>query len=268
LIDIMLGNVRCGIGLRLGGVFLALLLSVAPAFAQTKFAVIRASSTTSLDQVDAGGLCEAAIQTVERQAVLPARLLTGVGIVESGRVEPGGRVRPWPWSAQANDTSHYFATKAEAVAWVLDAQAHGVTSIDVGCLQVNLLFHPQAFESVDAAFDPVRNVSYGARFLAQLYAETRNWDQAIGFYHSRTPVLAAVYQQRVQQVMTGRASIPPQPVPVITVAAKLGSSWRATLDPVPAPANLATGKSWNSLLAVQSAPISPVRKPKMQFAAR
>ena len=45
-------------------------------------------------------------------------------------------------------------TRQQAVAAVQALQARGVRSIDVGCLQVNLMYHPIAFASLDDAFDP------------------------------------------------------------------------------------------------------------------
>lgn len=213
-------------------------------------------------------LCEDAIRTAERQYRLPPGLLYAIGLAESARADPiTHRARPWPWSVQSGGTSIYFETKAEAVRWVRDAQAHGVTSIDTGCLQVNLFFHPQAFETVDVAFDPPRNVDYAARFLLQLYAETHDWGQATGFYHSHTPELAGPYQQRVQQAMS--APLPPgAAVRPITVAGQLGLAWRATLGPAE-PAQLASaGNGWDTLLRDQSPPASLKAARRPQQVAR
>ena len=76
-------------------------------------------------------------------------------------------------------------------------QAQGVRSIDVGCMQVNLMHHPNAFASLDAAFDPTANALYAARFLNTLYGTSGSWVQATAAYHSQTPAIGADYQQRV-----------------------------------------------------------------------
>jgi hypothetical protein len=76
--------------------------------------------------------------------------------------------------------------------------------IDVGCMQVNLQFHPNAFRSLEEAFDPTANVAYAAGFLQQLGAETNgDWNLATGFYHSHTPELAAAYRNRVAETGAG-----------------------------------------------------------------
>ncbi len=106
-------------------------------------------------------------------------------------------MRPWPWTIDANGVGQFFTTKAQAVAAVAALKAVGVHSIDVGCMQVNLMYHPDAFASLDQAFDPAANTAYAVRFLNALYRRTGNWPAAIAAYHSETPQIAADYQRRV-----------------------------------------------------------------------
>jgi hypothetical protein len=165
--------------------------------------------------------CEAAIGAAERAQAIPPRILPAIGRVESGRPDPAekGRVRPWPWTIDVEGQGQSFATKEEAVAAVQALQARGVRSIDVGCMQVNLLQHSDAFASLDAAFDPTTNAAYGARFLAALFRQTGNWPMAVADYHSQTPELGIPYQQRV---MAGLPGWDPLALPggVIAVAGK------------------------------------------------
>ena len=147
---------------------------------------------------DSSTQCEYAIRDAEALGHTPAGLLAAVGQVESGRPEPRtGRMRPWPWTIDADGAGQFFATKAEAVAAVAALEAAGVRSIDVGCMQVNLMHHPEAFASLDQAFDPVSNAAFAARFLRDLYRRTRAWPKAIAAYHSDTPDIADDYQRRV-----------------------------------------------------------------------
>jgi len=142
--------------------------------------------------------CRAAILAAERSAHLPDRLLDSIAVVESGRRDPvSGVVYPWPWAINAEGIGHWYETKVEAIAAVLALQARGVRSIDVGCLQVNLMYHPGAFASLDAAFDPVLNAAYGAHFLQVLFDQTAAWPKAAAAYHSQTPELGADYARKV-----------------------------------------------------------------------
>ena len=59
-----------------------------------------------------------------------------------------------------------------------------VRSVDVGCMQVNLYFHPTAFPDLDAAFDPAANAAFAARFLRSLFKDTGSWMHAVARYHS------------------------------------------------------------------------------------
>ena len=183
-----------------------------------------------------GGFCGDAIQAAQERHVVPDGLLFAIGQVESGRFDPAThRVVPWPWTVQAQNQSYYFDTKAEAVAWVQAAQARNIVSIDVGCMQINLMYHPAAFQNLDEAFDPSANADYAARFLVSLHAGTGDWQKAAGLYHSQTLALAIPYAQRVEEALTGKlppAMVPAAPKP--TMLTMLQAAWGATLDSPPA----------------------------------
>jgi hypothetical protein len=143
-------------------------------------------------------LCESAITTAEDSLHLPPHLLLAIAEVESGRPDQStGQLQPWPWTINAEGAGAFFASKVQAIAAVRALQAQGVQSIDVGCAQINLLYHPAAFASLNQAFDPRANTLYAAHFLNALYADSRNWPTAIGAYHSQTAVLGADYRKRV-----------------------------------------------------------------------
>ncbi len=153
------------------------------------------------------GLCLAAIAAAERHHDTPPGLLAVIGKVESGRpAPPSGKLQPWPWTVDADGQGAFFASKAEAVAWSREALDSGrVTFLDVGCMQVDLRMHPNAFASLEEAFDPVANAEYGARFLRALHDGVAggNWFTAVGYYHSQTPILAAAYRAQVTAVAAG-----------------------------------------------------------------
>jgi hypothetical protein len=154
--------------------------------------------TASLQVVSAATLCEQAIAKAEAIGHTPPGMLAAIGQVESGRPDPQtGAMRPWPWTIDADGVGQFFATKAQAIAAVAALQARGVRSIDVGCMQVNLMHHPDAFASLDQAFNPVSNAIFAVRFLNALYRSTGSWPKAIAAYHSDAPHMADDYQRRV-----------------------------------------------------------------------
>ena len=154
------------------------------------------------------GLCAAAIAAAERDSGMPAGLLGAIAKVETGRRAPDGSVQPWPWSYNAAGDGRYAASDAEAVQEVRAIQARGVRSIDIGCMQINLLHHPDAFPNLEAGFDPTTNVAYSVRFLRSLRARTGDWNQAVALYHSATPDRGLVYQQRVMAALSGNGFVP------------------------------------------------------------
>ncbi len=146
--------------------------------------------------------------------------MLAIGLVESGhRDAVTGTRMPWPWTANLEGQDYRFETREQAAAWVREQQARGLASIDTGCMQVNLKHHPDAFATVEDAFDPVHNADYAARFLRSLYdgPAGRNWLRAAGFYHSQTPALADGYQGLVEAALKG--PLPSQTAPTLPLAA-------------------------------------------------
>ena len=156
--------------------------------------------------------CGAAIREIEAGASLPPGLLTAVAVGESGKYDPGRRgVAPWPWTVNNQGEGRYFATAAEAIAHVAALQRSGQRSIDVGCMQINLMHHPDAFASLEEAFDPGHNVGYGAEFLRQLQDETQSWTRAVERYHTADIERGRAYRLKVyERWQTARADAAPE----------------------------------------------------------
>jgi hypothetical protein len=147
---------------------------------------------------DALSACERAAAAVEQTSGLPPGLLLAIGRVESGRWDSArSRITPWPWTINAAGKGLWFASKEAAAQTVRDLLRGGTRSIDVGCFQINLLWHPMAFASLEQAFDPDANAAYAARFLLGLFSQTGSWDAAVEAYHSADPALGFAYRQQV-----------------------------------------------------------------------
>ncbi len=147
--------------------------------------------------------CAEAIAAAESAFALPPGLLDAIARVESGRADPTGRVAAWPWTLDVEGQGSFYETKAQARDRLVSLRDQGVRSIDVGCLQVNLMHHPDAFASVDDALEPALNARYAARYLTELRAQFGNWPAAIAAYHSSTPALGVPYQMKVEAAWHG-----------------------------------------------------------------
>lgn len=141
--------------------------------------------------------CIAAILDAEKAAGITDHLLLAMGFTESGRRTEDRLFTAWPWTVNTEGRSHYFPTRDDAIAFVRAAQARGVQSIDVGCLQVNLRWHPNAFPDLATAFDPVANARYAASFLSALRRDHGSLESAIARYHSSQSERGEAYRQRV-----------------------------------------------------------------------
>jgi hypothetical protein len=169
---------------------------------------ICALALTTLDQApaqqpsaDATLACWKAATQAERDWRLPTGLLAAIGTVESGRRASTGMFPIiWPWTINAEGRGFYQPSKAAAVGMVRALLLRGVRVIDVGCFQVDLFYHPNAFVSLEEAFDPGANARAAARILGLGRLSSTGWDDAIAAYHSASPLIGAIYVQRVRAV--------------------------------------------------------------------
>lgn len=170
-------------------IFLLLLLSL--------FAARPAAAETDL--------CAAEAAAQERAGGIPSRLLHAISLAETGRWDDERRASfAWPWTVTAEGEGRFLPSRQAAIAEVRSLQARGVRNIDVGCMQVNLQHHPDAFANLDEAFDPRSNVAYAARFLKDLRADAGSWTTAAAHYHSHTPHLAAAYRAKILRLWQGQ----------------------------------------------------------------
>jgi hypothetical protein len=224
---------------------------------------LRAAGATAPDP---GLACRAAIGQAEREAAIPAGLLQAIGRVESGRRDPAtGRFAPWPWTINAEGRGMYFPTREAAIAEVRQLQARGVRLIDVGCMQVNLHHHPNAFPSLEQAFDPVANARYAARFLTELQSTRQDWARSAGHYHSQTPERAEPYRARVMAAWAQEQQRPGgDPAAEAMALAALTAARAAAVPPpdrariIPLPAGGPGAGQGRGLDAYRAAPIMVV----------
>jgi hypothetical protein len=160
--------------------------------------ILATAAWPAVAAMDPADLCGIETRRLEQERGIPDGLLTAISLVESGRWDRSrGASFAWPYTVMAEGRGRFLPNKAAAIAEVVALRARGVKNIDVGCMQINLQAHPNAFADLNAAFDPRANVDYAAKFLLNLFEETRSWATAGTHYHSRTPVKAAAYRTKL-----------------------------------------------------------------------
>jgi hypothetical protein len=159
-----------------------------------------ATALTDAERRDAA-LCEAATRQAERQERVPRGLLEAISLKESGRWDGDAKKSvAWPWTVTWGGPGEHFASRAEAIAKVRALQKAGKTNIDVGCMQINLRYHPHAFDNIEDAFDPLKNAGYAGAHLKQLREDHKSWHRAVERYHSSDPERGAAYRQAVHKL--------------------------------------------------------------------
>ena len=149
-------------------------------------------------------LCIGAVAKQEAAHGIPRHLLRAISIAESGRwLRSRKATLAWPWTVTSGGKGTYYKSKSAAMRAVRKLQRRGVRNIDIGCMQVNLRYHPKAFKSLGQAFDPQTNAAYAAGFLRKLRDDKRSWSQAVKHYHSATRSLNRPYHAKVYKIWRG-----------------------------------------------------------------
>jgi len=145
--------------------------------------------------------CRQATSVTEKNYRLPKRLLNAISLTETGRWHNKKReIIAWPWTVYSEGRGRYLPSKRAAIAEVRKLQAKGVKNIDVGCMQVNLYWHPEAFGSLEQAFDPIVNADYAGKLLKKLQRTSRSWNIAVAHYHSQTKKYNVPYRKKVMKI--------------------------------------------------------------------
>lgn len=134
--------------------------------------------------------CTDEIVEAARRHDVPVSVALTVAKVESSNQPLAMNIAGWPAKAHS---------AAEGVQALHQLRRAGITSVDVGCMQINLKHHPHAFPSLDDAFDPKANADYGVRFLKRLFEAKKSWGQAIAAYHSSDPTRQSAYLDKVRR---------------------------------------------------------------------
>ena len=178
--------------------FLALVLALLIIAAPLRLTATTLSYSNMLKN---GNLCARAIAKEERRSGIPNKLLYALSIKESGRwIKKEQANITWPWTVNAGGVGKYFNSRREAVKHVRNLQKKGQKNIDIGCMQINLHYHPSAFKSLESGFEPTKNVAYAAKFLTALKEVHGSWHLAVRYYHSANQTKSKPYQNKVFQI--------------------------------------------------------------------
>ena len=144
-------------------------------------------------------LCDESIEIVAASSFVPREVLYKIARLESGRHMDGRHVS-WPWSLNNGGKGYFLKDSATALSTLSSMRAKGKTNIDVGCMQLNIRWHADFFDSLQQMMNPLDNVRYAASYLEKLYKETGSWEKTIKFYHSRNAKFNSVYYAKYKKI--------------------------------------------------------------------
>ena len=141
--------------------------------------------------------CIESAKKYEKVYQLPENLLVSVALTESGKKLKGGEFVAWPWTINMKGKGKFFESKELVLKYVENYIKKGKRNIDMGCMQVNYMYHPKAFNNLSLAFDPDTNVKWSANLIKNLYEKYGSYRDAVGYYHSYRTLKKNRYSAKV-----------------------------------------------------------------------
>jgi hypothetical protein len=132
--------------------------------------------------------CLPHIAQAERHYGLPQGLLMAIALTESGH---GGA--PYPWALNLGGAPRFPGAYPDAARLLRDGEGRPRRDVAVGCMQIHMAYHLEAFGAPEWALHPFYNVWYGAQFLRQLAVRYGSWVAAIAHYHGSDPQAQRTY---------------------------------------------------------------------------
>ncbi|MDH3662403.1 MAG: lytic transglycosylase domain-containing protein [Alphaproteobacteria bacterium] len=134
-------------------------------------------------------------RAAERHPQIDAFMLYAIALIESGRTDQQGHLRPWPWALNVEGKPYFPATKQDALDLL---SSHAGKSIDLGLLQVNTRWHGHRVAALPALLEPEINIEIGAAVLDEaLSSAPGDLTTGIGRYHSSQPRRGRRYARHV-----------------------------------------------------------------------
>ncbi|WP_032112599.1 hypothetical protein [Candidatus Paracaedibacter symbiosus] len=155
-------------------------------------------------------LCGKYIEKVSKETNVPPEVIWAVASAESNL----GKLGPWPWSVNIRGKAFYFKSQKEMITFIhkkLKKNPH--ISMDIGCMQLNYLYHGHKFSNIHEMSNIYENMLVGARYLRQLFeanqhthahkklTKNRLWGYAVGDYHSQQSSRGAQYIRRTSKFL-------------------------------------------------------------------
>ena len=155
-------------------------------------------------------LCGKYIETVAQETNVPPEVIWAVARSESNL----GHLGPWPWTVNIHGKGYYFKSKKEMIGFLhKKTKKKRFLSIDIGCMQLNTIYHRHKFKNLEEMTDIHKNMLVAARYLRELFeankrehahkglSDSRIWGYAVGDYHSQRNLRGAKYIARTSKFL-------------------------------------------------------------------
>lgn len=129
-------------------------------------------------------------------------LLYAIALKESRRWDGKGGSTPWPWTLNAGKGLTFKSRKEAAASLTMHLQS-GRKNIDVGLMQINLIYNGHRAKSPWALLEPETNIRVAAQILSENVKNSRGDIMlAVGKYYNNDPEKGKAYATHVLSMVS------------------------------------------------------------------
>ncbi len=140
--------------------------------------------------------CLKEINYFQNKLNIPNDFLYAIALTESGRFYKNEFI-PWAWSVNVKGNGKFFSNKSDLDKFI-NKQKNNTSNIDIGCMQINYFYHGKDFQNTKTMSIPEKNVEWAAKHIVSLFKKNKNWEEAIGKYHSFRKKKMKIYLKKVE----------------------------------------------------------------------
>lgn len=127
--------------------------------------------------------CDAIVEQAAQKFDVPAGLMSAMSRVLLEQSDTRQMVQTTPWAIKQGAHVLTFETAADMEAELENLILNGDEDLNLGCMQLNLIWHGDHFHSLQDMMHPTKSADYAAKVLSELYKEHGSWQKTIRAFH-------------------------------------------------------------------------------------
>lgn len=130
--------------------------------------------------------CDRIVEQAAQRHNVPAGLMSAMSRALLAKTDRPQMMPNSPWTISLGSNVVAYDSAAEMEAQLENLIMEGEEDLNLGCMQLNLIWHGDHFYSLQDMINPEHSAEYAASVLSDLHNEYGSWQRAIRIFHGDT----------------------------------------------------------------------------------